>query len=344
MKIGLYSDVHFSSYSSIVRRVEGEFTTRLNNCIKSVNWAEQLFDNVGCDRVICCGDFFDSSTLDSKTITALTKVQWSTAHHTMLVGNHEMGRNDLSISSAHIFEELGFCVCTVPKYQQIDVSTEICFLPYILESERKKSLEQYFSKTSKKRIIISHNDIKGVQMGYWLSETGFEIKDIQDNCDLFINGHIHNGTKVADKVINIGNLTGQNFSEDASKYEHCVFVLDTDTLKIDVYENPYAFNFYKLDSTDESIPWELKPNAVVSVKVNESDLASMKQAYTERFDIVESRFIIQPNIREVKEEEVKQNFSMNHLEEFRKFMLSTEENQTVVMLKELQEVLNEVAE
>lgn len=45
-------------------------------------------------------------------------------------------------------------------------------------------------------------------MGQFISKAGFDINDIEDNCDLFINGHLHNGSKITDKIFNVGNLTG----------------------------------------------------------------------------------------------------------------------------------------
>ena len=44
----------------------------------------------------------------------------------------------------------------------------------------------------KNRIILSHNDLAGLQLGKYISKTGFDINDIDKNCALFINGHLHN--------------------------------------------------------------------------------------------------------------------------------------------------------
>ena len=48
-------------------------------------------------------------------------------------------------------------------------------------------------------------------------------------------------------------MTGQNFSEDGFKYSHCVGILDTNTLDIELINNPYALNFYKIEINDEDI-------------------------------------------------------------------------------------------
>jgi len=57
MKIGLYTDVHYGQYSSILRMRGSKYSKRLENCIDSINWAEKLFEEQGCSRVICLGDF-----------------------------------------------------------------------------------------------------------------------------------------------------------------------------------------------------------------------------------------------------------------------------------------------
>ena len=40
MKIGVIGDVHWSSYSSIVRSTGDVYSTRLENLIQSINWSE----------------------------------------------------------------------------------------------------------------------------------------------------------------------------------------------------------------------------------------------------------------------------------------------------------------
>ena len=51
-------------------------------------------------------------------------------------------------------------------------------------------------------------------------------------------------------IRNIGNLTGQNFSEDAFVYGHKIIIVDTSEWKFYLLENPFAMNFYKIDLTN----------------------------------------------------------------------------------------------
>jgi len=342
MRLLAVGDVHWSQYSSILRGRDIKYSSRLTNLIKSVNWAEKLSDDLDCELVIYLGDFFDKEFINSEEISALNEIKWSLAHHIFLVGNHEMGRNDLLYSSEHIFNLIDNAqVIAEPKTVKINDFTELAFLPYVLE-EARKPIEDYFPKSmSSKRIIFSHNDLAGIQMGKFVSKNGFDLKNIEDNCDLFINGHLHNGDKITKKIFNVGNLTGQNFSEDAEKYDHCVFVIDTDTLKIEVYENPEAYNFYKLDATEHPIDvTKLKANSVVTLKCLDKDIAQYKEALSNNQSICESKVLVQNVITGAVKEDIEQavqKLSLDHLKGFQEYILNTLGDSDIV-----KEVLSQV--
>ena len=252
MKYFIFADPHWSSYSSIVRSRGEIYSTRLENLIKTINWIELEAQKQNCDAIICLGDFFDKSELNSEEITALQEIKWANMRHYMLVGNHEMGRNDLEISSAHLFALIpNVAVIDIPYMYNEQNNTSIMFLPYVLENNRKP-LKEYFDgmEHCENRIIFSHNDIAGIQLGNFVSTSGFSIKEIEENCNLFINGHLHNDTEIGNKIINVGNITGQNFSEDAFAHTHKALILDTDEKSLIPVVNPHAMNFYKLDLTN----------------------------------------------------------------------------------------------
>lgn len=277
MKLGICGDVHFCKYSSIVRSRGKKYSTRLENLIESVNWFEHLCEENNCDIAVYLGDFFDQSELDAESITALKEIKWNDLSHTFLVGNHECGLGSLEYNSAEIFSLCpSATIISKPSTFEID-NTQVVFLPYILETDRKP-IEEYLEETNKKRVIFSHNDIAGIQLGQIVSKNGFSIEKIENNCDLFINGHLHNGSKITNKIINLGNITGQNFSEDAFIYSHNAMVLDLDDLSYKLIINPYALNFYKLDFTEKNdidyindVSNKIKNNAIVNVKVYADD-------------------------------------------------------------------------
>ena len=355
MKILIYTDVHLSQNSSIVRSMgKGEYSKRLENVIKSVSWAEKLAVEKGCEAICCLGDFFDKANLNSEELSAVSRISWSHLHHWFLVGNHEISSRNLSHSSTHLLD-LGsnFSIISNPSYVEIG-NAKLLFLPYVFEDERKP-LNDYFKITDKNSNIIyfSHNDIAGIQMGQYLSESGFSVEEIDNCCDLFVNGHLHNGQKISDKLINIGNLTGQNFSEDATRYTHNVMVLDTETLSYELIENPNAFNFYKLDFTEKSDidtinNVKLKNNAVVTVRVNSDDsgLECIKTRFLPHYSysgfpkncqVTEGRLILVPKIGNT-ELSVESNFNkINHLQKFKEYII-TNLGDSQVVLDELMEV------
>ena len=235
MKVLVVGDIHWSTYSSILRSRGNNFSTRLEYLIKSLNWVENISKEYGCEEEIFLGDTFDKPDLTAEEISALTEIDWCSKPRVrhFIVGNHESDIASLNHNSTQILHKVGVIEDT-PYIYPVDETTEFLFLPYITEDNRKPISEYMKNRVKEKKLIVfSHNDIKDFQMGMFLSKTGFAIKDIEDNCALYINGHLHNGGWVSPrKILNLGNLTGQNFSEDAFKYEHHIGILDTDTLEI----------------------------------------------------------------------------------------------------------------
>lgn len=325
MKILIVGDIHWCSQSSIIRASGNRYSQRLENLIRSVNWTEQLAESEGCEYIIQLGDWFDKPILDSEELSALQELKWSNIPHFVLVGNHEIGRHDRSLSSAHLFQSF-------PNTEVLDDIKEFhfanktaLFIPYYLETERPKLDTDY-------DYIFSHNDIAGVQMGRFISEVGFNQDSINNHCrSYFFNGHLHNGTFVGQKIINVGNLTGQNFGEDALTYSHVVVVLDTVTNEIRFFENPNAFNFYKLGVIDSAsdLP-EFKNNAVVSVStyVNNNDVI---EALENNKNIVAKRvtFIDTTNTAE----DIEVFAEIDYLSQFAEFVKENMEMSDIVKLE-----------
>ena len=350
MKILIYSDNHWSQYSSILRQRGDKYSVRLENQIKSINWAEALAESNSCDFIVHLGDFFDSSSLNSEEITALKELTWAKLPHYLIVGNHEIGTKNLKFNSLN-------SLATMSNFEIIDSiknsilgDLEIVFIPYTFD-KKQYSIKSLFKSDNPKKIVFSHNDLKGVQMGKFVSKEGFEINDIANNCSLFINGHLHNGEKIGKNIINVGNLTGQNFGEDAFKYDHVALILDTQSMKIAVFENPYALNFYKLDFTENNsidyindISSKLKNNAVCTIKCKEENESFLKKRFGVISDplvprctkVLTSRFILVPDIS--SNNAVVENISkVDHLQLFKDYVSENMGN-TEVVISALQEV------
>ena len=319
MRIALATDNHFCEKSSIVQKMGTKYTLRLENQLKSIEWFENLAVEKGCDAVIYLGDFFDKSSLTDKEITASKDITWNDLKHYFIIGNHESGDSGLLFSSTKTLESTDRILISEAKKTDLG-NCELCFLPYVTESDRIP-LDDYFgTKTFKSRIILSHNDIAGIQMGPVVSRTGFSIDEIESNCDLFINGHLHNGQAVTSKIINLGNLTGKDFGEDAARYKHNIAILDTDTLSVELIENPYAFNFYKLEINsvaEINKLANLKNQAVLSIKCKDFLLNTVKATIEANSDkIIESRVIAIREIIAGTEEVDIADLTVDHLARF----------------------------
>ena len=326
MKLCFYTDCHWSQNSSIVRSRGAKYSTRLENLISSMNWVEELATNCGCSWIVCGGDFFDSTVLNAEELSALKEIQWAPMTHIFLTGNHETNVSSLEFAASDVFNLCpNAVVISQPECNvAYGTDTEFAFLPYILERDRKPISEYFGPRTAHKRILFSHNDIKDVQYGAFLSTEGFTIDDIHANSDLCLNGHIHHCGYVAERILNGGNLTGQNFTEDAFKFEHCAMIVDTETLVVTPYRNPYAFNFAKIDATGDKfvrafpIPF---PNAVVTVRVTGTvNARAAREALDFADNIIAYRLVVENETS--SEPEMTQSFeTVDHLTQFKQFVL-----------------------
>ena len=324
MKICIYSDPHWSQFSSILRQRGTKYSKRLEILINSINWVENLAQENNCDRILCLGDFFDRNNLNAEELTALTEIKWSSIPKQFLVGNHEMSLDDSSIHSLNALEKIGEIID--------DVKVENCglynlvYIPYIDEDNRKSLFETIKTNTIPNNIIFSHNDIKGIRYGAYVSTTGYSIEEIEQYSELYINGHLHNSSFVNDRetILNLGNLSGQNFTEDAFVYKHYVCILNTDTKELMFYENPFAVNFYKVDINIEQDLNKLNlinNLAVVSARVSENLLKQTKELLQAKDNVIAHKEVIKFN--DVCEVSQTTNFEkVNHLDELVKFCRS----------------------
>ena len=335
MKVLIYSDIHISQDSSIVKGFGKNYSTRLEYIIKSINWAENLAINHKCDLIFNLGDTFNKPIVNAMEATAVQDINWADIPHYILVGNHDSDVVSLEYSSVSILKKLGFHIIkeVTHLYDNEDVFT---FIPYILEDNRKPLTEYLVGKND---IVLSHNDIAGFRFGNFVSKEGFKIDDIEKCCKLFLNGHLHNSSFLSDKILNVGNLCGQNFTEDALKYSHGCWILDTKTNSLEFYENPYSLNFYKLEyPSDKKVFSNLKNNSVLMVKCERSYQEELKNILTNYSDkIVTTRVLLyDKDIIENIDTQVKLD-KVDHLKQFTDFIHEQLGN-TELINEELMEV------
>ena len=335
MRILVYTDNHFCQHSSIVRGRGEKYSKRLENQIQSLNWVQRKAEELKCDMIVCLGDFFDKDSLNSEELSALKEICWSTLPKYYLVGNHEISLSNREYSSVNILS-------LIPNTHIIDTPARIgdnkdyiLCVPYMVENHNLPEIARNFG-SDRPQIVFSHNDIKGIQYGPYLSEKGFLVEDIENCCELFVNGHLHNEMQFCKNGFNLGNLTGINFSEDAFEYSHMVMLIDTGTKEMQWYENPFAFNFYKIDCVGKDKLYidaclqHIKENAVVTIKVDEVLAEYARTVFNSK--IVERRVLVNYNKVEA---EVKTEFiAVDHVKQFREFVLS-KLGSTDILMEEL---------
>lgn len=344
MKIGIVGDVHLSQYSSIIRSNGQKYSKRIENIIKSINWAEEEFKNKGCDIVVYLGDTFDTPTLNQDEITSCKDIVWYDAPHYFLVGNHESNIASLKCSSTKVLEQDRHTI--IDTSTSIDIgNAELVFIPYLANGIRKP-LQEYLTplKEGYKRIVFSHNDIKGIQYGKFESQDGFELDDITNNSDLYLNGHLHNGAWIVpNKVRNLGILSGKDFNEDANVYKHNIMILDTQTLDYEDVENPHAFNFLKvqIDSKDDFNKLGNYPHEVLSIKCEESLVPLLKDTIRLHNNIEEYKITTYSNVVLDSNEVSSIELNVNHLEQFSTFIMDNMKDSysPTIIKEELEEVL-----
>ena len=178
-------------------------------------------------------------------------------------------------------------------------------------------------------------------MGPVVSTVGFKPEELAANCDLCVNGHLHNGIKVNEKVINLGNLTGKDFGENAFMYKHNVMLVDTDTMTYELIENPYAFNFYKIEinsKADLAILNKLSNNAVVSIKCKDALVSEAKELIARLPNIIEHRIVI---TRDVTNSETAEDIADLTVDQYVKFAECCKEKleNNAILEEELSEIL-----
>lgn len=344
MRILMFTDLHMCPQASIINKWGSKYPRRLENCIETVNWLERKAEELGCEYIINLGDFFDKPDLTSETITAIQEIQWSNIMHYHLVGNHDASNSSLIFNSVNALTAGNHSIITNPNMLFLD-DCDILFLPYVVECDRKP-LEQYlldkngkYIDTGKPRVILSHNDIKGLQLGPIVSKTGFSIEEIEANCTWFFNGHLHSSQTITPKIVNLGCTTGKDFGTDALMHSHRIAILDTSTMSVEYIENPHAFNFYKIQIDSESdlqCLSQLKNNAVVSIKCAQNLVEKTRQTIEEISNIIESRIIIVRQYEET-DETPELNLTIDHLTRFIECCKTNIENSTL-----LEEELSEI--
>lgn len=248
MKIGIIADIHASYTSSImpIYQEGSKYTTRLQMCIDSIKWSQNLFNSKNVAFVVNLGDLFDNTVVRSEELTAVSEA-YSTSNITefYLLGNHEtLDVNRKFYSTAMLDREN---VNTVTQPSRITINgIDISFIPYMKYGE----IDHKLLKSISSDIVFTHIDIKGSSLRQdYTAEFGVEPELLSMYFKHVFNGHIHTAERLLPEkgydIRNVGSLTSTSFA-DSNEYIPSAHIYDTETGVFESYQNPYAILFRRI--------------------------------------------------------------------------------------------------
>lgn len=317
-KVIFIADNHFCISSSVITGRGEVFSDRLENQIESIKWV----DSFGLP-VYHLGDFFDKPILTSEERTALDQVKDIVSKWTFLLGNHEYSGD---------FDQLGSLngnYIRIPTEMNL-YGLKTLFLPF-------NSSEEDINDTYD--LIAGHLGLKDIPFG----AKGLDFNVIDQACDIFLNGHLHNRLKLGENKWNMGSLTAQNFSDDCLEYRKGLVILDTETKSLEFVENPFAFNFFKFDYRDFDKFDDKQKRSITSPRscISMSCGEGQKNEVLHKGPFGDVYYLrISEEVKSVETVKINKPVEgLDHLNKFRKSFIEKAGNSPIV-LEELAEVFN----
>lgn len=241
MKVGIYADAHFSLNSSIILGQSNSLEGRLEHLVDSFGWMYGLFRDHGVDLIVDLGDLADSYVLRAEEITAISRALSLNPgiEEVHVLGNHERLDFDGNISSINFVDSFPR-QRVVSSVETLDLGGRTAtLLPYSNGYD-----DAFVEGLPATDYLFSHIDIFGSNTGLWSLREGVRPTVLANRFGLTVNGHIHNGSWVIPgKVLNLGSISGQNFSSRQIEWNPSVAVLDTETSGVELFANPHALVF-----------------------------------------------------------------------------------------------------
>lgn len=229
-KIVISADIHFCKRESLVEN-------RYLHLAKSIEWV----DNLPADLHFDLGDFFNTAHLTAEDVAVLDAIKFKNSWH-CITGNHEQdGHNSL----LKYFRDIH---TVYEKPQLKNFGKDIGWVLFIPYSKTPTPLDELLRKlpSCEKVMVCSHCDFVGM---FGTEEgAGYHIDEINadERIKMWFNGHYHQRMFLSKKVVVVGNLCGQNFTQNFDN--HGVAVYDTVNNTYEFKENPYALVFGKMDT------------------------------------------------------------------------------------------------
>lgn len=228
-----------------------------------------------CEVVVLMGDNFNSKHNHSAVNTEFIQFLhgFGDKEVYMIAGNHERFGLETAIDFIEEMKRPNWHVYTNPTldvFKNSDISVQ--FIPYMTPGSIdtinvEDATKKVMGMISPAKYCFHHHIVESTEWGAGDSSIVNEIvlpKEIEAKYELVFGGHIHQPSKVTDKVYVTGNI----FTNEVGEHTKSIFKLDTDTNTIEDIPLPVR-GIYKVDitSTTQSIPSTIPNNSIVKVTV-----------------------------------------------------------------------------
>lgn len=252
MKVLLITDQHFG-----VRNDNTSYIDRYRKYYGNV--VLPFIKKEGITHVICLGDTFDRRKSINFNSLEAAKEMWFTPLEelgvtmTMLVGNHDIYfKNTLSVNAPELLlgEYSNINVVAKPNVTTIGGIDILC-LPWICDDNRQEAFELIDNTTA--NVCMGHLELNGFEpLPGHVMDHGDDPERFK-KFKLVCSGHFHLKSRRGN-ITYLGNPYQLYWNDYAQK--RGFHVLDTETLGLKFYQNPYN-TFYKVyydDSEEFKLP------------------------------------------------------------------------------------------
>ena len=250
MKIGIYTDAHFSQSSSILVGSHGtKYSTRLSSLIDSFKWMYEVFNSKDVSVIFNLGDLLSSHNIDAETNTALEEaLSYSFGiQEYWLIGNHEMKSYDSQFNSLSLLKRNPniniISGCKEFELENKGDGDTINVLACSF-SNNEKLIEKNCADLKNPTIVFTHQMYTKV-IPQITSGVDMDLIQALPNIKRIFNGHIHSAFDYG-KYCQVGSITGGSFGDSYKNSLPCILIYDTDADSIERIENPYSTLYYTL--------------------------------------------------------------------------------------------------
>lgn len=307
-KVLLYADIHIHPHGGKLSKME--------ECLRTLQWIYDQARENSISNVICLGDLFHNreqiNTLAyQSTFEIIESAKLEGIETYLLLGNHDIYlRESFKVNALRPFTYIS-TIITEPTTLEIDgVSCD--FLPYV--ERPQKCIEHHFS-SSKSRVLFGHFSVAGgVTNKLWAhkyrllddsDERDVEEEQVQiasfDRYDRVLLGHFHSRQTLSesDKIHYVGSPVQVDYRDAMS--EKGIEIFDLKSLDGEFIENHFSPKYFVLPSEEDLKSYVSEGShvrLVVPANLGSTEILEMKERVLSEYSL--SSVEIVPSAQEKK--------------------------------------------